>query len=662
MKQLLLCIAVFLLLENNASAQLPGDVPVAKPVSQGIWVFLGKSIPKNMTYQIERRKEGSRSYEKIGTTTVPASQQEMQKRQEEYHKYFEALDPINSKDIIRLWEYIQKHSTTDSMYSANLPMMHLVTGTAFFDKTAEANGNYIYRVMLTGSGGNSISQKESNPSSSLKKVDFPKLTFISKEYADGKLSVTWSVKDPLNMSHFNIYRSVFGKDEYQRLGSGQIQRGVYSENDLLRLLAIDPIGNQPGWYEYLIAPVDAFGNEGERQAKADGGNIQDYYAPPVSNFRAVSTNQNHEVRLSWRFENKRYLNGITVMRSSNYDSGYQRIATLPVGDTAYTDMIPETGENFYYYLVLNSANNNPVSSAKVFVAYTGTSEKPIPPSPVDAITIPNGIKVYWKDDNSYAKGFFVYRRFNTMEDFIQASPMIPKGDSVYSFIDTSGLLQRGEVYEYIVRTLSEDGQLSKNSDTVTAYPGIKAILTAPMNLRYHINDGVITLMWDDMTDWEKNLLGYKVYRKVNNGAWESLPNDSIQSKKNFYMDSTMSTQGSYSYAVAAWDHFGNESEKAAISLPGIKEMTMPPPPGISLRQTGNGIYITWGQTSEDYSAIKIYRSEPGQQPRLIGTVKEDDFYEDKNVAAGRLYFYQFSTVNNQNKEGGLSDKLSIRVR
>lgn len=654
-------LVVFLLIDNRIAAQTPGDVPVAKPVPTGVWVYLGKTIPKHMTYQVERKRVGSRSYEKIGTTTAPITQQEMEQRQSEFQKYFEALEMLNGQEISRLWDYIQKQSGTDSMFSNNVPMMHLMAGTAFFDGKAKADENYTYRVTLSGSGNNTISQKESNPTATLKDVTFPELKFISKEYADGKLSVVWSVKDPIAMSHFNFYRSVFGKDEYHKLTSGQVQKGIYSENDSLRLLMIDSIGKQPAWYEYLIAPVDAFGNEGEKQAVAYGGNIDNYYAPPISQFAAISTNQGHEVKLSWRFENKKYLNGVTVMRSSNYDSGYRRVATLPIGDTTFTDILPETGENFYYYLIINSTNNAPVNSAKVFVAYTGHSDTPVPPSPIDAVTIPGGIKIYWQDNNSYTKGFFVYRRSNTTEDFVQAGPMVPVGDSVYSFTDTSGILRQREVYEYVVRTMNDGGQVSEHSDTVTASPGIKTTLMAPMNLRYHVDRNRVTLMWDDMTVWEEHLLGYKVYRRVNTGAWESLESDSLQSKKNFFSDSLTSSTDSYAYGVRVWDYFGNQSEISEIHLPVQSAIVLPPPPGITLRQSGNQIYISWGQMSGDYTAIKIYRSEPGYPVHLIATVKDDDFYEDKNISAGKLYLYQLSVVNLNGKEGNLSEKLSVRV-
>lgn len=636
-----------------------GDVPVAVPVSQGVWVYLGKTVPKNMQYKVERSKGESKRFEKLSDVTAPASETEMKNRQLFFGKYFDKLDPINDKTINRLWQSIQKYGKTDSLFSDNLPVMHLLAGTAYFDARAVKGENYVYRVSLISGDGKTVSTRESNASGKFRRGELPSIKFVNSKYASGKFELNWSVKDPLKMAHFNVYRTVFGKDEYAKI---QIEKGLYNQKDNLILLAIDTIGAHPAWYEYEIAAVDAYGNEGERQGYASGSNVQDYYAPPVSNFRAVNTGSNHEVKLSWRFDNKRYLNGISVMRSTNYDSGYKRIATVPVTDTVFTDILPVSGENYFYYLLLLSADNDPIPTAKIFANYTNDKAKPEAPGEIDATTATNGIKVYWKSGEPFAKGFYVYRRNNFSDAFTQVSPLITAGEEVYSFTDTSRQLQSGEAYEYIVRTINDNNQLSNPSDTVSANPGIRKSVTAPMNLRYRNSDGKITIIWDDMRKWESDLLGYKIFRKAGNAGFVRMTNDSLQPGRNFYIDSTINAGTEYEYAVSAYDISGNESDRAMIKVPAIIKELPGPPVGITLSQVGNDVYITWGQIAGDINAIKIYRSEPGGTAKLITTVTETDGFTDKNVAKGKLYFYQLATVNNANKEGEMSEKVSVRVK
>lgn len=660
---LVLVSGTFLFSRSQNIQQSGNTVAVAVPVSQGVWVYLGNTIPKNIKYRIERKKENASSFEKLGETSSPANKQEMQKRQETYQLFFSNLDSISVQELDNLWKYIQRNQTTDSMDAGNLPMAHLLAGTGYFDKTADKNTSYVYRISRVSNDGKIISQQQTNPSLSYKKPVFPEIRVSKKRYAGGKLTLTWAVPDPLSMSHFNIYRSVFGKENYVKIGADKIEKGIFSENDSLKLIAIDILGKQPAWYEYQIAPVDAFGNEGEKQGYISGGNIESYYAPPVTYFTAVSGSKNHEIKLYWHFENKKYLNGVTIMRSRNYDSGYIRISTVPVEDTTFTDILPITGENYYYYLLLNSAGNHPVPSAKVFVAYTGSSESPAPPEMVQAVTIPGGIRIFWKHQNVFHKGFYVYRRAGTNENFIQVSSLIHSGNKVYSFTDTSHQLLGSEVYEYVIKTMNEDGQMSVNSDTVTAHPGIKMTPAAPMNVRYRTNDNAVTIIWDDMSRWVNNLSGYKVYRKANNGLWTRLENDSIQPMKNFYVDSSAKFHDANSYAVVCWDYFGNESEKSEIDLPASEEPLTPPPPGITVSQSENDIYISWGQMTGNISKFQIYRSGPGQVPVLTGTADAgDESFIDKNVIKGKLYFYQISTVNQAGKEGPLSEKIAVRIR
>ena len=141
-----------------------------------------------------------------------------------------------------------------------------------------------------------------------------------------------------------------------------------------------------------------------------------------------------------------------------------------------------------------------------------------------------------------------------------------------------------------------------------------------------------------------------------------MDNDSLKSERNFFEDSELSSGTSYVYGVKTFDNSGSESEMATISFTAVGELLAGPPSGISVSQTGDNVFITWGQISGDIVAIKIYKSEKGIQPKLIATITDVDSYTDKNVFKGKLYFYQLSTVGKSNKEGAQSEKISIRVK
>ena len=642
--------------QNGSTA---GTTAVATASPKGIWIYLGNTLPKNLSYQIERKQKGTERYRVIGKTTVAASLTEMESLQQRWYPYFQKLDPLTGKEMAKMWDYLRRNSTTDSLLTSNLPLMHLLAGTAFLDTNAAMNTSYVYRVSLLTPDGKPVNVTETPPASMPAKTKLPEVHFSHLRYADGKLEMQWSVKDPLQLSHYNIYRSIFGKNDYRKI---KIEKGIFSKDDSLMLIAIDTIGKRPSWYEYLLEPVDIYGNAGKLQGYCAGGSLKDYYAPPVSHFKATGTLNHHEIKLSWRYENKKYLDAITIMRSMIFDSGYTRIVTLSPADTTYTDIVPEGGENYYYYLELQSAESKPVATAKVAALYSAQSEKPEPPDEIDAQAINGGVKVYWKCESPYAHGFYVYRKENVEEGFVQVSGLVPYGARVYSFTDTSSNLQGGQVYQYAVRTVSDNNVFSGYSDTAEAAPRLTMKLSSPGHLRYR-NNGAISLLWDDMREIDNNLLGYKVYRKsTDEKEFKRLPNDSLQAEKNFFIDSTVSPGSRYEYGVSAIDYFGNESPLTTITAT-IQENILPPPPGINVINSGNEITITWGQVVGDgISLVRIYRSAPGQQSKLIGTADPLlEEFTDKNVSKGKLYFYQLSIIDKDNKEGVLSEKISIRL-
>ena len=643
-------------IDNNA----PGTLPVAKATSHGIWIYLGNKLPKNSRYQIERKQVDKSRYEVLGKTEMPKSLREMEILQQKWYPYFEKLDSLQPNEITKEWAYIQKNLTTDSLITSDLPLMHLIAGTAFLDTTAETGKSYIYRVTLSGDEVNKKETRETPAVSMPADARLPEVYFSHSKYADGKLEIQWSVKDPMELSHYNIYRSIFGENAYKRIN---IEKGIFSRHDSLMLLVIDTIGKQPSWYEYMLEPVDIYGNAGKLQGYCTGGSLLDYYAPPVSNLMARGSQKDHQVRLSWRYKNKKYLNGITIMRSMIFDSGYTKIATVPPSDTTYMDIVPTGGENYYYYLILYSGQSDPVATAKVAALYSAKSEKPDPPAEIDAQTIINGVKVYWKSEAPYASGFYVYRKENPEQGFVQVSGLIPSGASVYSFTDTSKNLQAGEVYQYIVRTVSDNNLLSNSSDTVSANPGIKVKLSSPMHLRYRSENGDISLIWDDMRQIDNDLLGYKIYRKLSaEKNFTRIGNDSLQAEKNFFIDSTLTPGIQYEYGVSVIDYFGNESPLSIIDV-SVNENLPAAPSGITASASGNEIVINWGQIAgDDISSVRIYRSEPGQKAKVIGTIDAAaEEFTDKNVSNGKLYFYQLSSITNKNKEGILSEKTSTRL-
>lgn len=653
---LLIIFTVMFMLTGHSYAQT--NEPTAVATEKGIWIYLGNEIPSGFEYQV-LRSEGNGGFVPVGTTVYREDPGAIRSAAERFYPFFNNLAKPSDNDLLRLRDYASRSRTTDSVYIANFPLMHLLLGTAFFDPEVTAVKAYRYRVVKLA-GRDRLWERTSNSVSYPAESDLPRPRFSSRHEFASQVVVRWYVSGESSLDSFLVYRRVFGKGEYQRL---DIARGFNISQDTVFLIAADTEVQNPALYEYYIRPVDIYGNIGPESEVVSAGTLRSVSYPVPDYFNARGGEKNHEVTLSWKFSETAYLSSTELYRSKSYDDGYTRIARLSPKDTTFTDIVPVANENFWYYLITRGPNGNSPPSAKIAAMYRKAGEKPLPPAETGAERISGGIKVYWSYYEPHAKGFYVYRYNYETADFGQVSGLIPVAGEIYSFTDTSRYLQGNEVYRYAVRTVNDVDQLSDFSETASSSPGKKAVVTSPLNLRVSKTGKGIMLAWDDLRDSEPVLLGYKVFRREGPGQTYSLmPGDTLRSERNWYIDTSIVAGKSYSYTVSAIDFYGNESIRSApVSY--ASDIKYPVSPEI-LRavNTEDGILITWGQvTDPDAVSVRIYRSRPGGEPFSAATVlKSADEYLDKFVTEGDLYIYEITVVTVQGTESARSRGVTIR--
>jgi fibronectin type 3 domain-containing protein len=651
-------IIFILMFTLGSSSYAQEKEPTAVATEKGVWIWLGNEIPSGFEYQV-LKSEGNGDFVTLGTTAYREDPGTMKTAVEKYYPFFGNLDKPADSELSFLRDYASRSRTTDSIYISNFSLMHLLLGTAFFDPEVSAGKTYRYRVAKIA-GRDRLWEKTSNRVNFPSETDLPKPKFGSKQEFATQVVVRWYVNGESNLNSFLVYRRVFGKGEYQRV---DIERGFNISQDTIYLIAADTAIQTPSLYEYYIMPLDIYGNSGPESEVASAGTLGSVgYAVP-DYFNARGGEKDHQVELSWKFNETEYLRSIELYRSKSYDDGYIRIARLSPKDTSFTDIVPVANENFWYYLITGGPNGNSLPSAKVSAMFRNSGEKPLPPEETGAESINNGVMVYWSCQEPYAKGFYVYRYVYETAEFEQVSGLIPAGAEIYSFADTAGYLQGNEVYRYAVRTVNDVDQLSDFSETASASPGKKAAVGSPMNLRITRRDKGILLIWDDMRPTEPVLLGYKVFRKEDpDGRYELLPGDTLKNDLNFYRDTTLMTGKRYRYTVTAIDFYGNESPQSVSVLFVPEASTVIAPEILRAVNTKEGILVNWGQvTDEKAVSVKVYRSRPGMNPLPVITLqKTTDEYLDKSVSEGELYTYEISVISEGDRESLHSSGVTVR--
>ena len=653
-----LLISIIAMLTMSITSFAQGDQPTAVATEKGIWVYLGNEIPSDFQYRISKSVGGG-DFVPVGTTAYKGDQGGLKAGTEKYYPLFENLDKPGDDELSYLRRYASGSRTTDSVYIPNLPVMHLLLGTAFFDGEVTAGKTYTYRVARMD-GRDRLWEKTSNSAGYPAETDIPEPRFSSKQEFPSQVVVRWFVTGESSLSSFNLYRRVFGKGDYERMN---IERGFSISQDTVYLIASDTAVQNPALYEYYIVPLDIYGNSGPQSEVVVAGTLGSVSYPVPVYFRARGGDKDHQVELSWKFDETAYLRSIGLYRSKSFDGPYARIARLSPADTSYTDIVPVAGENFWYYLVVSGPDGNSPPTAKVSAMFSGNGEKPLPPDEIGAESITGGIRVHWTYQEPYARGFYVYRYVYETAGFEQVSGLLPVGAEIYSYTDTARYLQGNEVYRYAVRTVNDIDQISDFSETASARPGKKAAVGSPMNLRINMAGDGILLVWDDMRATEPALLGYKVFRKKGQeGDFILLPGDTLRNGGNWYRDTTLVPGEKYTYKVSAIDFYGNESAGSVSVSVVPEESTIIPPEIISAVNTEDGIVITWGQvTDEKAVTVKVYRSRPGMQPSPVATVqKTSDEYLDKSVSAGELYTYEISVISEGDRESARSRGVTVR--
>ena len=658
-KKIAICIT-FLFLNSIFCFGQNADRTGTIAVQNGIFVYGGREFPKNGYYLIERKSNNEKKYTEIAKITVPRSLTEIEQRVSKIEPLFKHLIPFDKKESIRLFKYIQTNNVDDSLYiSTHLPVVAIVSGTAFLDTQVEKDKTYQYRISLF-KNGKEIFKKELKSIKNNVEIDLPKPKKYSSEVVNQSVLVEWIVDSQKDMKLINVYRAFFGTQDFKKIKS---DKGYYTDKKGLHLIAIDTTTEKSSLYKYYIQPVDLYGNAGEKSEIITAGKLQTENLVPLSSLHVVEL-EDYKIKLSWKLNKSAIASNIQIWRSDNYDDGYEQIINLPPDTSAYIDHIPQASENYYYYLKINGGTHQEFKSAKIAAMIKNNSNKLPPAKNVEGKPIKEGVEVSWDYDEPYTNGFYVYRSTASVEKFHQISNLIPVSKKrTYTFKDIDKNIKAGAMYRYTIRAENDAYTLGKFSDTIHVISGKKPALESPQQLKTIWRDGVVELYWKDMRETSEYLLGYKVYRKGSNGTFKFMDNDTLKAFKNYFNDKKVSEGQTYTYQISAIDFYGSESAtslSATINIP-KKKTILGTPNKPTVYKNSNGVVISWNQiASEAIQSIKIYRSEANGRAKVIKTVTaNDESYTDTSVKKDTLYYYKISFINKNGKESNASREASI---
>ncbi len=413
------------------------------------------------------------------------------------------------------------------------------------DINVENNATYTYHVRAVDFIG-----RESEPSvfasatpKDITPPSFPEgLDAISKE---GAILLTWRMNLELDLSHYDVYRSLDMQGEYEKINASPIAGDHPSY--------LDTTVYAGPTYFYQVKAVDTSGNESEFSNIITAFPLDT--TPPSPPVRLAGTTVEQNVLLRWEAPADRDLKGYYVYRKKPGETDFMRLTgtVLPKGELQYEDR-GFTGKGLWggkdYVYGVSSVDNSFNESAITTITITVPDlEPPTPPVGSNARGNRDGsILVYWQP--SMSLDVAAYRVYREPPD--GSAPIFESDKKTFEFVDSSAV--PGTTYSYRVSAVDNYGNESEKTPAteVTARdldapppPGrVSAVV---------VKDG-IRVTWEDVE--EHDLRGYNVYRMdIPNGVAEKINDEPIRAT--VFLD-TGGSAGQY-YRVTTLDTSGNEN-------------------------------------------------------------------------------------------------------
>lgn len=604
------------------------------------------------------RKEDNGGYQSVGNFQPVFSVSDLQTRMNNFAGIFPNYQMPKRAFIDTIWN--QARHDKKLLTQQEFPLLQLSFGIKYIDTSAVHGRTYQYKVVFAGSMLEFESEKIRYETV---RPNFSEMTLNDVKNVGKQVRLEWSVPNENPAPFFELYRKQSaGRGNFEKVGA---ERGMFTtgKGDSIIFLAIDTNATTGISYDYYLASVDYFGNEGNHSdtARLQVGGRQN--VPAIYSFRTRS--DSFGIRLSWRaLAPNPSLNNILVLRSETYDSGYALLTALPVTETNFLDRNVSGGKLYYYQLIVEGAANYSIPTPRVSGKFMGKIRLDAPYD-LTARAVKKGIYLQWQyRDTGNIKGFRVYRSIHQTRDFNFIGDLIPVpvDTNVIRFTDTT-ITDDQTSYYYAVAAVSRTSSLSPSSLVVSASAAGMSSIPAPTRLRsLWINDTTVSITWDDLSMTHPGIGQYKIFSSDQNIKTVSTGNLRDSTEINEFIDEMRPGQERW-YWLKAQNFQGLESEfSSAIRV--AAPINRPLPPTVHLYKQNKSVVLTWEPAlNGNLQRYHVYRASGDGEPKLletVGHVDEKMGFTDKNLKQGEIYYYYVTSVDKYGIESDHSAEVFVR--
>ena len=353
------------------------------------------------------------------------------------------------------------------------------------------------------------------------------------------------------------------------------------------------------------------------------------------------------LKLTWTDTNQ-FEEGYKISRKVGNGEWQTNIAVVDADSPIWIDMSAPYGTT-YTYRVRAYAGGNYSSSVDKTEEFVLSAPGNLVLTPLSATSI----KLNWTDTNQFEEGYKISRKVGNGE--WQAN-IATVGANKTTWIDDDAPI--GNTYTYRVRAYAGGNYSSSANETE------EFVLSAPADLTISPESATsLKITWTDTNEFEE---GYKISRKVGDGAWED-GIATLDANIVTWTDSNAPIGNTYTYRVKAFvgEYYSNAAEQTeAFILSAPSNLTIIPQSSASLK-------LTWIDTNEFEEGYKISRKAgSGAWDNDIATVGPDiASWTDTDAPYGTTYIYRvrayagesYSNAAEESKEFLLSAPTNLAI-
>ncbi len=283
----------------------------------------------------------------------------------------------------------------------------------------------------------------------------------------------------------------------------------------------------------------------------------------------------------------------------------------------YIDNSLNSGKSVQYKVtVLKNGSEQELAISNIVT--TGAATVVEPPQQIDIIAKNKKATIKWLPETSRYYGVDIYR---LADSTIQSAKKITKDPIIISktknkagvlgypeqfFIDEK--LKEDTAYYYSFKSIDFFGDESNYSKPIRVFIKDVNAPEAPLYLDKTVIKKNVTLKWRK-TNFEKDFIGYDIYRAFNNEKEYTKANKMLLLKTDSIFTDSLIKNGTYRYVIAAIDRSANEGVTLEIPLEIVDVEPPATPIGLVIKSDTGKIALTWqANTEPDLWGYMVYQN------------------------------------------------------